>query len=372
MSQKQAKRRRREQRRGQSAQEPATGISNATADRWSIPMQSAVPLRILSLYERGGITRRDLILAYLAGETLGTSADRYLNGTTTAEENAALFNRAARTLAVLSYLPGGVPEGWGHYDAQAFLAGLLGAEVARQHVAAARLRAYEIPPSQEPLHELFRRRCARSEAREPDTQIAYLTEPDEPPDGAALARALVAYLAIDQFLTSWGRPRQRPTEQQARASAHEGFRQLWSLAPDPPPADQDGGGQGRLALARSDEASMQEHYQFCLELLAEISAREPERIGTLFAFARANEAMQRAIYQHLAVLIACEQLFVVEDELPASQDYRDLTLVLTSLIARRPRPNGGDVTGVPQARKPGLVGGSHAPAELPTAHFSSQ
>lgn len=344
MSQKQAKRRRPEQRRGQSARETATGTPNATADRWSIPMQSAVPLRILSLYERGGITRRDLILAYLAGETLGTSADRYLNGATTAEENAALFNRAARTLAVLSYLPSGVPEGWGHLDAQAFLAGLLGAEVARQHVTEARRRAYEIPPSQEPLRELFRRTCALGgEVREPDTQIAYLTEPEAPPNGAALARALVAYLAVDHFLASWGRPRQRPAEQSAQANAQEVFRQLRSLAPDPPPADHDGGGQGRLALARSNGASLLEHYQFCLELLAEISTREPGRIGTLFAFARSNEAMQRAIYQHLAVLIACEQLFLIEDELPASQDYRDLTLVLTSLIARRAPPNGGDV-----------------------------
>ncbi len=57
---------------------------------------------------------------------------------------------------------------------------------------------------------------------------------------------------------------------------------------------------------------MQAHYQFCLERLAEIREREPGRIGTLFAFARSQEAMQRAIYQHLAVLIACEQLFVID------------------------------------------------------------
>ncbi len=345
MSQKQAKRRRREQRHGQNSRKPAPGTSNATVDRWSIPMQSAVPLRILSLYERGGITRRDVILAYLAGETLGTSADRYLNGSTTAEENAALFNRAARTLAVLSYLPGGVPEGWGHYDAHAFLAGLLGAEVARQHVAEARRRAYEIPPSQEPLRELYRRNCAPGgEVRGPYTPIAYLTEPDEPPDGAALARALVAYLAIDHFLARWRRPQQRPPEQQARSSAQEDFQQLCPLAPAAPPTAQDNGEQARLALALSDRASMQAHYQFCLERLAEISAREPGRIGALFAFARSSEAMQRAIYQHLAVLIACEQLFVIEAELPESQDYRDVIWILNSLLARRACPNGGDMT----------------------------
>jgi len=345
VSQKQAKRRRREQRRNENTHESAAALPDATSDRWSVPMQSAVPLRILSLYERGGITRRDLILAYLAAETLGTSADRYLNGTTTAEENAALFNRTARTLAVLSYLPGGVPAGWGSYDAQAFLAGLVGKEVARQHVAEARRRAYAVPPSQEPLRELFRRsQEPGGGVREPDAQIAYLTEPDEPPNGAALAHALVAYLAIDHFLTRRLRPRQKPIEQQAGTIAQEVFRQLCSLAPYPPPTEHDGGGQGRLAPALSDGASMQEHYKFCLELLAEISTREPGRIGTLFAFARSNEAMQRAIYQHLAVLIACEQFFVIEDELPASQDYRDLTLVLTSLIARRARPKGGDMT----------------------------
>ena len=344
MSQKQAKRRRREQRRNGNASEPAASLPNATADRWSVPMQSAVPLRILSLYERGGITRRDLILAYLAAETLGTSADRYLNGATNAEENAALFNRAARTLAVLSYLPGGVPEGWGSYDAQAFLAGIVGEEVARQHVTEARRRAYEVSPSQEPLRELFSRsQEPGGGVREPDAQIAYLTAPDEPPDGDALARALAAYLAIDHFLASWRRPRQRPTRQQARAVARENLQQCCSLAPDPPPPDQGLAELGRVAFVQS----MQAHYQFCLEQLTEIRAREPGRIGALFAFARSSQAMQRAIYQHLAVLIACEQLFAIEDELPADQDYRNLILVLTSLLARLAQTNGGDVTRAP-------------------------
>jgi hypothetical protein len=326
VSQKQAKPRRREQRRNGNASEPVAALPNATADRWSVPMQSAVPLRILSLYERGGITRRDLILAYLAAETLGTSADRYLNGATNAGENAALFNRAARTLAVLSYLPGGVPEGWGSYDAQAFLAGIVGEEVARQHVTEARRRAYEVSPSQEPLRELFRlAHASGGGVREPDAQIAYLTAPGEPPDGDALARALAAYLAIDHFLASWRRPQQSPTRQQAQARTQEDFQQRGSLAPDPAPPD-----QGRAAFAQH----MQTHYQFCRQRLAEISVREPGRIGTLFAFARSSEAMQRAMYQHLAVLIACGQLFAIAGELPADRGYQDLTLVLTSLLAK--------------------------------------
>lgn len=336
MSHKQAKREHRKQGHDAGVVERLPGSSSLTADHWRLPLQSAVPLRVLALYERGGITRRDVIFAYLAGETLGTSADRYLNGATSTREGAALFNRTARALAVLSYLPGGVPAGWGPFDAQALLAGFFGEEVARQHVEQARWRAFKVPPSQEPLRELIRRSHEPGGGvREPAAQIAYLTAPDEPPDEEALALALAAYLAVDHFLASW-----RPTRPQAQARAQEDFQQSWPLAPEPAPPDRGIAELGEAAFAQH----MQAHYQCCLERLAEISVREPGRIGTLFAFARSSEAMRRAIYQHLAVLIACEQLFAIEDELPADQDYRELILVLTSLLARPAQTSGGDLT----------------------------
>ena len=325
MSHKQAKRERRKQGHAADARQSSTGTSNPTADRWRLPLQSAVPLRVLALYERGGITRRDVIFAYLAGETLGTSADRYLNGATSAEEGATLFNRTARTLAVLSYLPGGVPSGWGPFDAQAVLAGFFGEEVARQHVEQARRRAFEIPPNQEPLRELFRRMCDPEGGAEGTAPpVAYLTENDEAPDGDALARALTAYLAVERFLTCWRRARQRGV-----SDDQDDFHRLCTLDQ----AALEGIEQGGLAGPLSEQASLQAHYQFCLQKLAEINARDPGRIGSLFAFARSQEAMQRAIFQHLVVLTACEQLFVIEDELPASQDYRTLIEILNSLLA---------------------------------------
>jgi hypothetical protein len=330
MSHKQAKRERRENGRAAGHRQRGTGTSNPTADRWRLPLQSAVPLRVLALYERGGITRRGIILAYLAGETLGTSADCYLNGATSAEEGATLFNQTARTLAVLSYLPGGVPEGWGPFDAQALLAGFFGEETARQHVEQARRRAFEIPPNQEPLRELFRRICKpEGVVRATAPPIAYLTETSEAPDGDALARALTAYLAVERFLPGW-----RRAGQQDNSGEQDDFHRLCALAPAALESREPGG----LGRALSEQASLQDRYQFCLQQLAGTGARDPGRIGALFAFARSQEAMQRAIFQHLAMLIACEQLFVLEDELPKSQNYRDVIEILNSLLTMDVRP----------------------------------
>jgi hypothetical protein len=44
-----------------------------------------------------------------------------------------MFNRIARSIAVLSYMPGGVPAFGQHYEARTYLAGLLGEETAKHH-----------------------------------------------------------------------------------------------------------------------------------------------------------------------------------------------------------------------------------------------
>jgi hypothetical protein len=96
-------------------------------------LQVAVPLHMLSLYERGGITRSDLLRAQAEMEEVGQSTDSFLNGHARPGEAATIFNRIARAIAVLSYMPGGVPAFEQHYEARAYLAGLLGEEVARRH-----------------------------------------------------------------------------------------------------------------------------------------------------------------------------------------------------------------------------------------------
>ena len=108
----------------------------------TIMLQVAVPFHMLSLYERGGITRSDLLRAQAEMEEVGQSTDSFLNGHARPGEAAALFNRIARAIAVLSYMPGGVPAFGQHYEARVYLAGLLGEEEALRHWESATRRCF--------------------------------------------------------------------------------------------------------------------------------------------------------------------------------------------------------------------------------------
>jgi hypothetical protein len=105
-------------------------------------LQAAVPLHIFSLYERGGITRDDLLHAQAEMGEVGESTDSFLSGHANPGEPATMFNRIARSIAVLSYMQGGVPAFGQLYDARAYLAGLLGEEVAKQHWESAIQRCF--------------------------------------------------------------------------------------------------------------------------------------------------------------------------------------------------------------------------------------
>ena len=329
MSEKQAKRLRRSQR---AQKEPPPGERSgdglpASSDRWALPLQSLVPLKMLSLYERGGITWRDVFLAYLAGEVLGLEADSSHRAGGPDREDRRLLNRAARALAVLSYLPGGVPEGWGQFDAESYLARFIGAADARAHVDAAVRRALAIPASRAPLSELAR--CLFPQAGAAPGEplpIAYLTLDGDPPEPTALAHALIAHLAIDHFLRAWRRsPQQAPHPQvevlRGALLSAAGTRSEGVHGPD-----------AGLVAALGDAEFWLAHYLRCYQRLEASRAQQPGRIGTLYAFARSGEPMHRAILQQLAVLIACDQFFVLQDELPEDQEYLDLVEILHILL----------------------------------------
>jgi hypothetical protein len=317
MSQKQVKRSQRDGRaqgsRSEQMESPRVTFE-AALDRWGERLQGVVPLLILRLHERGGITRRDMFCAYLAMEAVGMSADRYLSGRCSAEEAADLFNKTARSISVLAYVPGGVPA-FGRlrreFDAEALLAGFIGAASAREHVAGAVRRCFEKAPiSQEPLGELAQRLLAPARGdRGSAGPIYFLTEEDDPPRPEPLARALVAYLAIEDYLA---RRRRRPILQEqevlVRLNSDGGDDEL--LAP--------------VAAALRAMNSAQQFYADCTRWLETCEKEHPGRMGSLSSFILTGDKMVRAVFQHLAVLVACQQVWVIERDLPDDQNYHDV------------------------------------------------
>lgn len=70
-------------------------------------LAAAVPLRIIALLERGGPEQSDFDRAQSFGDELGERGDILLFGGKKGEA-AALFNKLAHIVAIMSFVPGGV------------------------------------------------------------------------------------------------------------------------------------------------------------------------------------------------------------------------------------------------------------------------
>ncbi len=121
---------------------PAWSIWNSFSSRdgrtqelLRVTLSAAVPLRILDYYEQGGPTVRAIEEARAFGKNLAAKGDLLLYRSRRDGETAALFNGLANALAVLSFLPGGVPPLFGGdpFDARVILAGFFGKETAEQY-----------------------------------------------------------------------------------------------------------------------------------------------------------------------------------------------------------------------------------------------
>ena len=74
----------------------------------SIVLSAAVPLHIMAMRQKGGVTDHDLETAGAFGEVLGEKGDVLLFGSKRPGEAADLFNQLARAIAVLAHCPGGI------------------------------------------------------------------------------------------------------------------------------------------------------------------------------------------------------------------------------------------------------------------------
>src|SRR5437879_5674399 len=145
MSERQAKRQRRAERRTAASQEeisarPSLSTSPLTTEppsiassHLAIALSAAVPLRVLALYERQGPDENDLEAAHQVGTLLASKGDRLLFRSEVPGETADIFNQVAQALAVLSFAPGGVPCFGQHFDAEAILTGFVGEEAAKYY-----------------------------------------------------------------------------------------------------------------------------------------------------------------------------------------------------------------------------------------------
>ncbi len=106
-----------------------------------IALSAAVPLWIYEIYERSGPTAEDWQWLRAQGRVLAERGDVLLFGSPRAGETAELFNTLAKVLAILSFLPGGVPFGKERFDALAVLTGFLGEEQARTYISHIRRQA---------------------------------------------------------------------------------------------------------------------------------------------------------------------------------------------------------------------------------------
>jgi hypothetical protein len=73
----------------------------------AISIQASVPLHIMEMQAKGGPSEQDLRDARVFSGTLGEKGDVLLFGGKKGEA-AGLFNQLARSVAVLSFCPGGV------------------------------------------------------------------------------------------------------------------------------------------------------------------------------------------------------------------------------------------------------------------------
>ncbi|GHO77220.1 hypothetical protein KSD_49910 [Ktedonobacter sp. SOSP1-85] len=136
MSERQAKRQRRAERRAAENQQTAPLVAkqpSVASSHLAIALSAAVPLRVLGLYERQGPDESDLEATRHVERQLTSQGDHLLFRSKVPGETAKLFNQVAQGLAVLSFAPGGVSCFGHHFDAQEILSGFFGTEAARQY-----------------------------------------------------------------------------------------------------------------------------------------------------------------------------------------------------------------------------------------------
>ena len=80
-------------------------------------LQVAIPLHIQELRKQGGPSDEEWDAATAFGQALAEKGDRLLFGSIVPGETADLFNKMARSAAVLAFLPGGIILFNNHWEA---------------------------------------------------------------------------------------------------------------------------------------------------------------------------------------------------------------------------------------------------------------
>jgi hypothetical protein len=109
----------RDQMQTDLAPAPATDPFASTYALCRLMVQTAVPLHIMQIQARGGITDHDLHRVATYGEEFAGERGVYLLfRSPRAGETARLFNHLCEAIAVLAFVPGGITFCGDHYAAQ--------------------------------------------------------------------------------------------------------------------------------------------------------------------------------------------------------------------------------------------------------------
>lgn len=87
-------------------------------DNLSIALSVAVPLWVLNIQDQGGVNQQDIQQAREFSHVLGAKGDVLLFGSKKKGEAANLFNLLAKSIAVLSFCPGGVTIFEQHWESK--------------------------------------------------------------------------------------------------------------------------------------------------------------------------------------------------------------------------------------------------------------
>lgn len=87
-------------------------------DTLSIALQTAVPLWIMAMSEKGGPDAEDMERARKTSDLLGAKGDLLFFTGKKKGETARVFNELAHSISVLSFCPGGVTTFGQHYESK--------------------------------------------------------------------------------------------------------------------------------------------------------------------------------------------------------------------------------------------------------------
>lgn len=97
---------------------PSEKIEELKDKPLSIALQTAVPLWVAEIKDRGGLSGADLQSARETSTLLASKGDVLLFGGGKRGEVATVFNRVAKAIAILSFLPGGVTLFGSHWESK--------------------------------------------------------------------------------------------------------------------------------------------------------------------------------------------------------------------------------------------------------------